>query len=244
MTIKAILFDLDGTLLPMDADAFVKTYFGLLAAKAAPLGYEPKALVDAVMSGTKAMAMNDGTKTNEAAFWDKFAEIFGEESRAHQSAFDDFYRVEFNQTQEHCFPTEKARKAVEIAKSRRFRVALATNPVFPATATLSRIRWAGFEPDDFELYTTYEMFNAAKPNPKYFVEFARRMGLEPSECAMVGNDATEDMAAAKAGMTVFLLTESLLNRENRDLSGVPHGSFEDLFKFIETLAEENRSGEV
>lgn len=236
MTIKAVLFDLDGTLLPMDSDAFVKTYFGLLAAKAAPLGYGPEALISAILSGTKAMAMNDGTKTNEAVFWDKFAELFGEESRAHQSAINDFYRVEFNQTQQHCFPTEKARKAVEIAKSRGLRVALATNPIFPAIATENRIRWAGFQLDDFELYTTYETFNAAKPNPRYFVEFARRLGLEPSECAMIGNDATEDMAAAKAGMTVFILTDCLLNRDNLDLSNVPHGSFEELFKFIETLA--------
>lgn len=241
MTIKAILFDLDGTLLPMDADGFVKTYFGLLAAKAAPFGYDAKDLTNAILSGTTAMAMNDGSKTNEEAFWDRFAALFGEESRVHKAAFEDFYRVEFNQTRKHCFPSEKARKAVEIAKERGFRVALATNPIFPAIATENRIRWAGFELDDFELYTTYETFNAAKPNPRYFTEFARRMGLSPSECVMVGNDAVEDMAAVKAGMTVFLLTESLLNRENRDLSDVPHGSFEDLFAFIERVAEDNQS---
>lgn len=34
--IKAILFDLDGTLLPMDQDEFTKGYFNLLAAKLAP----------------------------------------------------------------------------------------------------------------------------------------------------------------------------------------------------------------
>ena len=33
MNIKAVLFDLDGTLLPMDQDIFVKSYFGLLAKK-------------------------------------------------------------------------------------------------------------------------------------------------------------------------------------------------------------------
>ena len=38
MRIKAVLFDLDGTLLPMDQDHFVKTYFQLLAQKLAPFG--------------------------------------------------------------------------------------------------------------------------------------------------------------------------------------------------------------
>ena len=45
-TITTVLFDLDGTLLPMDLDAFIHTYFGLLAQKAAPYGYEPKPLMD------------------------------------------------------------------------------------------------------------------------------------------------------------------------------------------------------
>ena len=46
MGIKVVLFDLDGTLLPMDQDVFVKTYFKGIAAKLAPYGYEPKALID------------------------------------------------------------------------------------------------------------------------------------------------------------------------------------------------------
>ena len=34
--IKYVLFDLDGTLLPMDQDVFVRAYFGALAKKLAP----------------------------------------------------------------------------------------------------------------------------------------------------------------------------------------------------------------
>ena len=36
--ITTVLFDLDGTLLPMEVEHFTKTYFGLLAQKAAPYG--------------------------------------------------------------------------------------------------------------------------------------------------------------------------------------------------------------
>ena len=42
MNITTILFDLDGTLLPMDQEAFTTGYFKLLAKKLAPYGYEPK----------------------------------------------------------------------------------------------------------------------------------------------------------------------------------------------------------
>ena len=72
MSIKTVLFDLDGTLLPMDQDRFVKTYFQLLAVKLAPHGYDPKQLVDAVWAGTAAMVKNNGHQSNEAAFWEKF----------------------------------------------------------------------------------------------------------------------------------------------------------------------------
>ena len=40
--IKTVLFDLDGTLLPMDQDNFVKAYFKNLAIKLAPHGYDPQ----------------------------------------------------------------------------------------------------------------------------------------------------------------------------------------------------------
>ena len=75
--ITTILFDLDGTLLPMDNAAFTKGYFKLLAARLAPLGYEPEKLVDAVWSGTAAMVKNDGSQNNEAAFWKRFQKSMG-----------------------------------------------------------------------------------------------------------------------------------------------------------------------
>ena len=77
--ITTVLFDLDGTLLPMELEQFTNTYFGLLAKKAAPFGYEPKTLVAAVWKGTKAMVKNDGTETNDKRFWDTFAGELGEE---------------------------------------------------------------------------------------------------------------------------------------------------------------------
>ena len=70
--ITTVLFDLDGTLLPMDNDAFTKGYFKLLAAKLAPHGYEPRRLVDAIWAGTAAMVQNDGTCTNQERFWQSF----------------------------------------------------------------------------------------------------------------------------------------------------------------------------
>ena len=91
---KTILFDLDGTLLPMDQDAFTRGYFKLLAQKLAPHGYDPAALVDNIWAGTAAMVGNDGKRTNEAAFWDRFAALYGEQVREDIPLFEAFYRGE------------------------------------------------------------------------------------------------------------------------------------------------------
>ena len=135
MKIKMVLFDLDGTLLPMDQDAFTKGYFKLLAAKVAHRGYEAKALVDGVWAGTAAMVANDGSCTNEEAFWKRFSAIFGERVYADKPIFDEFYRVDFQQARAFCGYNPDAAWAVARIREHGCRVALATNPLFPSFAT-------------------------------------------------------------------------------------------------------------
>ena len=226
--LKAVLFDLDGTLLPMDQDEFVKAYFRLLAKKLAPYGYEPDKLVKAVWHGTGAMIQNDGSCTNEVVFWKDFTNIFGEQARSHEPVFAEYYEKDFQQVKNICGYTPKAAEIVRSLKAAGVRVALATNPVFPAIATESRIRWAGLEPDEFELYTTYENIGFCKPNLDYYREILRRMELDAADCLMVGNDVDEDMVAGKLGMEVFLLTDHLINKSGTDIDAFPHGSFDDL----------------
>lgn len=235
MCLKMILFDLDGTLLPMDQDAFIKKYFGLLAAKMAPHGYEATALLDAIQVGTAAMVRNDGSKSNEAAFWDSFTARFGESSKADIPLFEEFYRNEFAGAKTACGCNPAAAETVGKLKEQGFRIALATNPLFPAIATENRIRWAGLDPEDFELYTTYEHFSYCKPNPAYYRAVAERLGVQPEECLMVGNDVSEDMVAASIGMKVFLHTDCLLNKKGADISVYPNGDFSQLLRYIESL---------
>lgn len=238
MAITTVLFDLDGTLLPMDQEIFVKTYFGLLAKKLAPRGYEPEALINAVWAGTRAMVKNTGERRNEDVFWEDFKGRFGEEAMQDLPLFDQFYRTEFAKVQAVCGHNPMAAEAVAQIKRMGFRVALATNPIFPATATEQRIRWAGLQPEDFELYTTYENAHHCKPNPDYYRDIVRALNVQPEECLMVGNDVAEDMVAETIGMRVFLLTDCVINKNDADISAWPHGDFAELLRFVETLAEE------
>ena len=232
MRIKTVMFDLDGTLLPMDQDQFTQYYFGLLAKKLAPHGYNAEQLISGIWAGTAAMVKNDGSCTNEEAFWKTFCAVMGERVLEDKPLFEEFYRVEFQGARASCGFAPQAAGLVAKLKAAGFRVLLATNPIFPAIATENRIRWAGLEPEDFELYTTYENACRCKPNPDYYRDILSSMKLDPTECLMVGNDATEDTAAELAGMQVFLLTDCLINKENKDLSQWPHGGFEELEKFI------------
>lgn len=233
--IDTVLFDLDGTLLPMDQDEFVKTYLGLLAAYMSAYDYEPKRLVKAVWDGTGAMVKNDGKKTNEEVFWDVFSAEFGPRAMADLPVFDEFYATEFAKARTVCGFAPEAAEVITMLKEKGKRCVLATNPLFPRIATLQRIRWAGLDPEDFELVTTYENAGFCKPNPEYYREILRKIGAEPENCLMVGNDVREDMIARELGMKVFLLEDCLLHAEGRDLSAYPRGGFDALKAFLREI---------
>lgn len=235
MSIQVILFDLDGTLLPMDQDVFVKYYFGLLSKKIAPLGYEPERFVEAIWKGTKEMIQNNGEKRNEEIFWETFASIFGEKSREDEPHFDAFYREDFDKVAASCGKNEKSAEVIALCKEKRLRIALATNPIFPAIATHKRVGWAGLSVSDFELITTYENSHSCKPNPAYYQEILKKLGVKAENCLMVGNDVTEDMIAETLGMKVFLLTDCIINKNNADISRYPSGSFDELIAYIQNL---------
>ena len=233
--IKWVLFDLDGTLLPMDQEEFVKAYFGLLAQKLAPHGYNPKTLIGGIWEGTGAMICNDGSKTNEAAFWEKFASLFGEEVRKDEPLFEEFYKIDFQKVQGVCGYAPAAAKALEILKEKGILAVLATNPIFPSVATESRIRWAGLKKEDFIYFTTYENCRYCKPNLHYYRDILEKIGAKAEECLMVGNDVGEDMVAENLGMQVFLLTDCLINKKSADLSRYPHGGFPELLALLSSL---------
>jgi len=238
--IKTVFFDLDGTLLPMDQDTFARAYFSGLAKKVAPLGYEPEKLVAAIWRGTGAMVANDGSVTNEEAFWKTFCGIFGEDARADEPSFAEYYATGFQSVKEVCGFQPLAAPLIRRLREAGFRVILATNPLFPAIATESRIRWAGLEPEEFEFYTTYENSRFSKPNPDYYRDLIRRFDLDPTECMMVGNDYGEDMVAAALGMEVFLVTDCLIAKEGADLEKYPHGDFVALVSRVDRLLQEKK----
>lgn len=235
MPITTVLFDLDGTLLPMDQDVFVKDYFGRIAAKLAPQGYDPKKLVETIWRGTGAMVKNDGSKTNEETFWEVAVSVYGDRIVKDKHFFDEFYETEFDKIKAVCGYHPAAAEIVHSLKEKGYRVALATNPIFPARATQWRIQWAGLKAEDFELYTTYENSRCCKPNLDYYRDILAQLDVKAEECLMVGNDVGEDMVAQELGMQVFLLTDCMINKAGADISIYSHGGFDALKAYLETV---------
>ena len=232
MNIQIVLFDLDGTLLPMEQDVFTKTYFNKLATKLAKYSYDSKQLIETIWAGTVAMIKNNGKKSNADIFWEVFELIYGEKAKKDISLFEEFYKNEFDDIRSICGYNQKAINLISKLKNHGIRIALATNPIFPSIATEKRINWAGLKLTDFELYTSYENSNYCKPNLNYYKNLAKQLDVKPKQCLMVGNDVCDDMIAKKIGMNVFLLTDCLINKKNNDITSFPNGNFVELEKYL------------
>ena len=219
----------------MDQDTFISAYLGGLVGLLSPLGYDGVKVKDALWASTRAMMTNNGEITNEERFWQSFSAVLGDDVRNHESALNEFYMGEFQKIKNVCGYTPRAREIIDLAKQSGVRVILATSPLFPGVATESRIGWAGLNPDDFEYVTTYENSRYCKPNPVYYTNLISELGLAPEECVMIGNDVGDDMVAETVGMKVFLLTDCLINKAERELSDFPHGDFDALEKYLEEM---------
>ncbi len=232
---NTVLFDLDGTLLPMDLDLFTGAYLREVARKGTSLGWEAERLVETVMAGFAAMTQNDGSLTNEEVFWSLFLETFGGDKKEHIREFDNFYRQEFKRVAKVVEPTPLAAEYVRVLKAKGYKLVLATNPVFPKTATFERLRWAGLAETDFTLITTYENSRYTKPSLQYYQEILAAIGAAPENCLMIGNDVQEDLVAAQLGMAVFLVTDDLINRHETDISKFRRGDRRELLEFLRGL---------
>lgn len=235
MSYRAILFDMDGTLVPMDTEAFTKGYFVFLFSKLAKYGLDPKAFAGQMWAGVAAMVKNDGTVTNEEAFWTKFEELTGIRKDVINEECLEFYGNDFHKAQQFTGENPLAAKAIAEAREKAEYVVLATNPLFPMVGQHTRMSWVGLEPEQFDLITSYESDTYCKPNPMYFVSICERLNVKPEECLMIGNDEGEDMAAASSiGMDCYLVTDCRIPYEKKPWAG-KMGTFAEMVEMLRNL---------
>ena len=236
---KAVLFDLDGTLLPMDNDAFTLVYFKHLAKSAYAWGFtDSDAFIKAIWHGVSVMVGNDGTRTNKEAFCACFEKDTGCDIPEVLDHFSYFYEHEFHHVRSATSPAPLAKTLVQAAHEAADLVLLATNPLFPMNADETRMSWIGLKAEDFDYVTTYENSCWCKPDPLYYTELLEKFSLNPEDCIMIGNDVDEDIIAAReAGIQGWLLNDCMINRKNID-PGCPQGSYEETIAYLRTLRKD------
>lgn len=235
MRYQAILFDLDGTLLPMHEQTFVKYFYGALVKYLTSRGDVSGQVVGEVLQGSLQYVIgNDGSCTNREAFI-RFYRRFYEKSGilVDIDNIERFYATSFDsQVRPSCGYDPDAWAVVDMIKQAQVPIVVATNPFFPTVATHVRLKWAGLDPTDFAEISTYENYHYCKPNLMYYHEVFERTGFDPAKCLMVGNNVAEDMIAKQLGCDVFLIVRNLINPKNEDVSQYPHGSFQDLANYL------------
>lgn len=231
---KAILFDLDGTLLPMDVDMFMKVYFYEMS-KVFSEVCDIKTLSERIMKATEVMVRDTSDKTNKEVFTEAYSAIVNEDIDVHWALWDEYYENGYKNVKVSTKVSEAMIEAFKTIKEKGYKVILATNPLFPLYAIEQRIEWAGLDPNDFDYITSMEQNSYCKPQPKYYKQILEHNALLPEECMMVGNDVQEDMMAGKLGLKTYLVEDCMLHRTDEEVITTYRGSMNDFLAFAKTL---------
>jgi FMN phosphatase YigB (HAD superfamily) len=228
-----LLLDLDDTLLNTNLDAFIPAYFQALARELAP-HIAPEIMLRALMTGTKQMMENeDFSQTLEQVFNAVFYPQLNSSCEKISAALENFYDHVFPTLGEVTTPRPEAKSFVNWAFSQGFRIAIATDPFFPRKATYHRLRWAGFEPEQFELVSSFEHFHFSKTHPAYYAEILGRMGWPDGPVLMVGNDLERDIRPAQMlGLATYHVDDG--SASPSELAAGAQGKLADLRVWLES----------
>lgn len=212
--IKAILFDLDDTLLHNSAMVFVRAYLQLLSdylAQRLPR-LKKDDLFNALIFGTQQTIMNcDPLRLNIAVFYEHFTHKIEIDAAELDVAVQDFYREKYPDLQALTRPVEAAPGLVRWLFEHDYKVAIATHPLFQTSPIEQRLGWAEMPPEDwpFECITSMDNMHFTKPHPHFYEELLTKIGVEPDEALMVGDDWENDIVAAqRAGLNTFWIVPS------------------------------------
>jgi FMN phosphatase YigB (HAD superfamily) len=228
-----LLLDLDDTLLNTNLDAFMPAYLMALSQHLAN-HTPPNTMLRALIAGVNLMdASEDPTHTLKEIFDSDFYPKLGGSINAVVDLIEDFYDHVFPTLVQHTGQRPEAVPLIEWALSRGYRIAIATDPLFPRKATYHRLRWAGFDPDQFELVSSFEHFHFTKTHPAYYAEVLGRLGWPEGPILMVGNDIERDLVPAhRLGLKTFLVDGDSVSSPGIEAG---RGKLADLRPWLESI---------
>lgn len=206
--IRAVLFDLDDTLLRLNLAAFIARYVaGATRLLASVARTSPVSVGVPYVRAFLAMDAQDreDSLTNERLFNQTFYAGTGipldDPALADlMTCYEETVVPGFSGGIVGARPVEGARAAIQAVHDAGLICALATNPTFSLACDRARMGWAGVSEDDFALVSTYSNSTRCKPSVRYYQEFANQLGVRLEECLMVGNDAVRDIVRPDCGL--------------------------------------------
>lgn len=234
--IRAVLFDLDGTLIDVDMQLFIPAYLRRLAERLAPHA-DPKRAERTLRAAVMAMLGDtSGESSLETLLRATLAEQLQLEWPIYQAALADYCSNDLEELRPLVRPHPLARELVEACLVRGWRVVLATNPIFPRAVVDARLAWGGLDDLPFQPVTTYENSRHCKPQAGFFADLLDDLALPPQACLMVGNDTHQDLAAGRLGLPTCLLTTWRIDRAAPSFPANWEGPHQALLERLSTVS--------
>jgi FMN phosphatase YigB (HAD superfamily) len=210
MTIT-LLLDLDDTLIRNDINQFLPAYLKMLSQHLDSI-HPGDQMVRELLIATRGMITNqDAASTLEEVFDRAFYPALGTTKASLQNVLENFYANVYPGLAPLTRKQPAASALVDAAYQRGYQVAVATNPLFPATAIEQRLDWAGLpvEQYDYALVTNYSNMHFSKPNPAYYAEILAQLGWPSDPVVMVGNSLEDDiLPASSLGIATYHYMEN------------------------------------
>lgn len=232
--LKAVLFDLDNTLILFDEAKFIGKYLPGVGAKFADV-IPPQSFGEKLIGATIEMHKNDGAMVNRERFLQSFAVDVPLPLDEIWQRFEKFYSEDFDSLKEMVIKPDYLQEVFRHIREKALKIVIATNPIWPLSAQMRRLAWVGLDDINIDLVTHIDNMGFCKPRLGYYRQICSLIGEEPGDCLMVGNDPANDMVAARTGMKTYLTDDHLKHVERsleisrqvigNDTQGIPPADF-------------------
>jgi FMN phosphatase YigB (HAD superfamily) len=232
--VRTVLFDLDGTLLPVEMGFFLKHYMDSLARNFED-GMLRSAFEKALLGATYEMINNmDPSVGNMDAFASAFARRSGLPWESVWPTIQRYYVEDYPNLRQHVPANSSALSVVKQCITNGWDIVLATQPIFPEDAVRERMKWCGVDALPWRFVSTLDNMHFCKPHLEYYREVLDSTRLDAAHCVMVGNDMQEDMVAKRLGMKTFQVEDHLIDK-GEDMKPDGRGRLIDVPTAIEAL---------
>jgi len=216
--LKAVLFDLDNTLILYDEMKFISGYFPVAAEKFADV-IPPEKFGEKLLLATMELHKNDGSMTNRERFLQAFSSSVQLSPGEIWNRFDKFYSEDFDRFKDMVATPACAHEVFRYIRDKGLKIVIATNPIWPLSAQLRRLSWVGLGDIEVDLVTHIDNMTFCKPQLGYYHQICSLINEKPGDCLMVGDDPANDMVAARIGIKTYLTDDSVKHAEKpRELS--------------------------